>query len=77
MSLRILHEKTLIFLPSDSQMIARERRLEFLDWMGIKMIAFTMQREVIEVSEHTLGCQEPRTFKKCSQMFSIPQHTTI
>ena len=26
----------LIFLPSDSQMIARERRLELLDWMSIK-----------------------------------------
>ena len=58
-------------------MIARERRLELLDWMSIKMIAFTMQRVVIEVPEHTLGCQEPKTFKKCSQMFSIPQHITM
>ena len=30
------------------------------------MIAFTTQRVVIEVPEHTLGCQEPKTFKKCS-----------
>ena len=48
-------------------MIACERRFELLDWMSIKkMIAFTTQRVVIEVPEHTLGCQEPKTFKKCA-----------
>ena len=49
------------------------------------MMAFTTQRVVIEVPEHALGCQKPKTFKKCSHkkthrnwpLQKIPQHTTM
>ena len=41
----ILHEKTWIFLPSDSLLIARERCLELSNWMRVfKMFAFTTQQ---------------------------------
>ena len=56
----ILHDKTGIFLPSDSLLIAREWCLELSNWMSVyKMFAFIMQHVVIEVPECTSDCPEP------------------
>ena len=52
----ILHDKTWIFLPSGSLMIAREWCLELSCWMNVyvyKMFPFTTQRVVIEFPERS------------------------
>ena len=62
----ILHDKTWIFLPLDSLLIApdHERCLELSNWMSVyKMFAFTTHHVVIEVPERMSDCPVSKPFK--------------